>query len=235
LKGNRPPTFLTEVNPLSIQDFQADHNCTMIVFYRLTCPRSVRALPEVRRAAPAFEFEPQTRLAIFNCGQYADYCKAREIEVFPNIRVFRGLDPSIAYPGSHTAQAMVDFVNEKCGIERGLDAMLSDTAGLLDTDEVEQIVREFGEGGDRAARIAQMQEIAGAHAYVEAMRAIVAGGQEALEKEIAQMAAVLAERKGAIEELDAVKRRMNAFREFRPRKEPPAVEAGDDEEEDSDL
>jgi hypothetical protein len=154
-------------------------------------------------------------MAIFNCGLYEDFCDSIGPIVYPEGRLYKG-DDVIVYEGEKKTGGFVDFINEKCGAQRGMDGNLNDDAGRILSDDVRRIVSEFKGGGDRAKLVAEMKAIPGADVYVKAMERIIANGDATIAADVAKMEDVIRQRKGAVASIDGVKKRLNVFREFLP-------------------
>jgi protein disulfide-isomerase A6 len=221
-RAKRPPRILAELTPESYPKFREDHNCTFVFYYSGICSHCRKILPEVHKAAPAFQFDGHTKMAIFNCGLYEDFCEENNAANFPIGWLYRSGE-KVLFEGEKTVDRFVEFINDKCGAQRGMDGNLNDEAGRIVTDEMKRLVREFKAGGDRAKILEQVKGIEGAETYVWAMERIVANGDATVSVDCGKMSEVIQKRKGSAVSIDGVKRRLNVLREFLPEEKPPEL------------
>jgi hypothetical protein len=116
---------------------------------------------------------------------------------------------------------LVEFVNEKCGTERGMDGLLNDRAGII--EEASKIVRELIAADDKGGLLAKLKEVKGAEVYVQVATRFIMRGVKGIEQDREGMLMTLNRRNNPLTMLDNVKRQYNVFGEFLG-KEPGKVE-----------
>jgi protein disulfide-isomerase A6 len=195
-----------------------------VTFYAHWCQHSKRWLPQSRIVATALIPDQNVSLAIVNCESYEELCNRFDVKSFPAIRLFAGADV-VPFDGPRSAENVLQFINGRCGTERGVSGLLEDTAGLV--PEAAPIVAEFLEGPEsREKAIEKMKTVAGAEFYVKVMERFVSGGVSQVRADMAKMAGMLAQRKAGWPVLDGMKKRYNIFAQFDPVLVPtPAPEA----------
>jgi thiol-disulfide isomerase/thioredoxin len=84
----RPPRIVAELNPLSYSPFLAEHNCSSVLFYTPGCRHCRRFLAKFHITSRAFIFEKRAALAVFNCGQFKDFCQSVLVIGWPQLSLF---------------------------------------------------------------------------------------------------------------------------------------------------
>ena len=84
-------------------------------------------------------------------------------------------DP-ITFSGKKTAEDLIDFINDYCGTQRGLNGRLNSEAGVI--DEVSQIVEDYLTKGKKPHYISDMEQVEGTSYYVWVMKTIAEKGND---------------------------------------------------------
>jgi protein disulfide-isomerase A6 len=154
-----------------------------------------------------------------NAVEYHEFSEAYVNGGYPSIKLFQN-NQTIEYDGGRRAADVVNFINTKCGTERGTDGLLNDQAGLI--PEAGNLTEEFLGAEDKASYLPKMKAIAGAEFYVKVMERYIAKGPEQIGKDLETMVEILDARRGSPTALDGMKRRFNVFAEFLPEEAPPS-------------
>ena len=228
IKAKLPPQNLIDLNPINFENTTASHKCVFNTFFAPWCGHCKHFLPQAKIAANAFQADPQIVVSRVNCEEYNGFCEEHGVEGFPTIMLFKDGEVE-QYSGKRTAEAVVNFINEKCGTERAVNGLLNDEAGLI--EEAAPIVTEFLGSSDKSPLVEKMKAIKGAEFYVKVMERYLAKGTEQIEKDIETMEKILQSRKGSFTSLDGMKKRLNVFRQFVPKEEPTKEEPVKEEQE----
>ncbi|KAH0789115.1 Thioredoxin family protein [Histomonas meleagridis] len=228
IKAKLPPNNLIDLNPSNFNTTVSNHKCVLNTFFAPWCGHCKHFLPQAKIAANAFQADPQIVISRLNCDEYNDFCEKNDIPGFPTIRLFKDGEFE-KYTGKRTAEAVVNFINDKCGTERAVNGLLNDKAGLI--EEAAPIVTEFLSSTEKEPIVEKMKAIKGAEFYVKVMERYIAKGQEQIEKDIETMNNLLEARKGSFASLDGMKKRLNVFQQFVPKEveEEPAKEEKEEE------
>jgi thiol-disulfide isomerase/thioredoxin len=217
-KVTRPSRIVAELNPFSYSPFLAEHNCSAVLFYTPGCRHCQRFLSEFHITSRAFIFEKRAALAVFNCGQFNDFCQSIPVIGWPQLRLFGA--ESVEYSGDRTSDKVREFVNEKCGCARRADGLLMDTVGLVNNSRVREIAEVFRKGKGSAKHVQEMKSIPGTELYLMVMQRIIEKGQKVIGEDVRKLRKFLDERKGSPAAIDGVKMRLNVFQLFAPEQDP---------------
>jgi protein disulfide-isomerase A6 len=213
-RARRPPRYTTDLHPLNFDDYVNNTQCLFVTFYAPWCVHCKHFLPQFRLAAKAFlPDRANVTFGLVNCGQYTELCKP-QAEGYPTIRLWMG-GKTHDYPGARKVAGLAEFLNEKCGTERGPEGLLSDKAGLI--PEADAVIAEFLKASDKSSYISKLVAIPGAEFYVKACQRYIEKGPEQITKDRATISGILAAQKGSWAVLDSMKRKFNIFGEFFPK------------------
>ncbi|PCH35051.1 disulfide isomerase [Wolfiporia cocos MD-104 SS10] len=174
----------------------------------------------------AKDFAAESRCIIANIDADAAHNKPLAqkygVQGFPTIKFFGkgNKDKPEDYDGPRTEEAFVEFMNEKCGVQRAPGGGLTELAGRL--PEFDTLATKFldatGEARDAiykdAAELAAAVGPAASH-YVRVMEKVVNGSEEYVEKEAKRLATILKKRTLAPAKLDELKIKANILGAFK--------------------
>jgi protein disulfide-isomerase A6 len=201
---------LRTLSPGDFQKFISSKSCPVVLFYKPSAAKSQLALAAAEQIERAFAADPNVSVASLNCEKHSEACAQQRAADCPIVRIARG--GTWREAESVGVDAVLAFVNEECGTDRGVDGLPGDGAGTV--READALVSQFLAAEDRAAVIEAMKKIEGAEFYVRVMERWLEGGEEKLRKDAEGMKAILDQRKGSAASLDGLKRRYNVFRRF---------------------
>jgi protein disulfide-isomerase A6 len=211
-KAKRPPKNVVDLNPFTLYETAEQTQCLFVTFYTPWCGHCKHWLPQCRIVADAMVPDKQVIIGRVDCVQFNDFC-APIASGYPTIKLFTG-KTNVSYEGARTAAALIKFLNEHCGTERGVDGLLDDRAGLI--PEANDIVRQFklADDSEKASFVQKLKTVPNASFYVTVMQRYLAKGFDQLFKDRLTMEAILTARNGSAVALDGMKRRLNVFLEF---------------------
>jgi thiol-disulfide isomerase/thioredoxin len=211
-KAVRLTKAVVELTNATLGTFVHKTQCAVITFFARGCGHCRRFLPEFKFAAWVFLFDiPRVAFGSLCCSDSGTFCDTEAIDDLPAVRVYDKGERS-DFKGGRNAADLVDFVNARCGTERGLDGLLNDTAGLI--DEASRIAEKFLLEEDKAPLIARLRQIPGAEMYVAAATSSMVMGQVKFARARADLRAQLKKRALVPAKLDEMKRQYNVFGEF---------------------
>jgi protein disulfide-isomerase A6 len=211
IKAKRLPKVTVDLHPLNFEDVVKATPCLFVTFYAPWCGHCRRFLPEARQAARAFLPDgPNVTFGQVNCADYREFCQNFTVS-YPTITLFvNGVNQS--FEGERDLAGVTNFVNAQCGLSRGTDGLLLDTAGVI--PEASAVAQQFVAADDKSGFLERMQSIPGAEYYVKVVERFLAKGAEQVKKDMAVMQGILAARKGSWASLDGMKKRYNVFAQF---------------------
>jgi hypothetical protein len=218
---------LVELTAATLPKHFPPSKCGLLIYSRPDCSECQHQLPQFARLTYVYEGDANVSIGVLNCEKQSDFCKERGIEdlrleghVRPVYHTYaNGHFVNYTWPGGFAS--LVAHVNRTCGVDRGLDGLLSDRAGRIEA--ADPIARDFVDAFNKKDLIAKMREIPGADLYVRMMERFMASGIEQLEKDRASMRKNLDERKGSIAALDGIKKRWNVLMSFFSDEPPPML------------
>jgi protein disulfide-isomerase A6 len=163
--------------------------------------------------AKVFDPDPNVSVGSLNCERFREQCDEMNITSYPTIELSRSGVWSV-FSGHRSLSGFIDFVNKKCGTERGHDGLLNANAGRIPA--ADDLVTEFLAAEAKEQVIEKMKTVAGAEFYVKAMERYIAQGKDQMEKDVRLMRDMLDIRQGSMKALDGMKRRYNVFIKFLP-------------------
>ncbi|KAJ8585743.1 protein disulfide isomerase [Rhizopogon salebrosus TDB-379] len=176
----------------------------------------------------AIDFKPESNCVVANIdadaqpnkGVAADY----EVTSYPTIKFFpRGGKEVEDYEGPRTEQALVTFLNERCGTQRAVGGGLNDEAGRI--AELDTLAQKFlaAAGDARDYIYKEALTLSGslgetANQYIRVMEKIVNNSESYIEKESKRLASILSKRTISPAKLDEIKIKANILGAFVNRK-----------------
>jgi protein disulfide-isomerase A6 len=210
---------LTNLTESSWSQWASKLVCGVVLFHWERCTSCRSILPQLGLMADIFEADSWISIAAVSCERYAGFC--RQLGV-PEVNVQRNWRAVLRYfvngtwndwNGANMTRDLLGLINGKCGVERGLDGLLSDKAGTI--PEADRIARAFAETGDKRL-IEEMKAIEGSGFYQKMMERIETKGIEQLQKDAEALKRRLDARGGGKGALDEMKRRYNVIGKFIP-------------------
>lgn len=150
-------------------------HCVFVMFYNPWCEACKKFLPHMREVAEAFKYDDRVQIVANDVDLYKFYNWDFDLKSFPDCRLYckDETDP-ITFSGKKTSEDLIDFINDYCGTQRGLNGRLSSEAGII--DEVSQIVEDFLTKGKKPTYISDMEQVEGTQYYVKVMQQISKDG-----------------------------------------------------------
>jgi thiol-disulfide isomerase/thioredoxin len=215
-----PQKRVIELKTTNLEQFENETRCGFVMFHVLYCPMCRHLIPQFRQLSAIYAYDTEVQIATLFCDQFHDICTRYRVPIeydyqdaSPILRmVINGVWSN--YTGNYVLSSFVRTINRKCGVDRGLDGLLSDTAGT--SAEADAIAKEFGQIGNQSELVERMRNVEGADSYVKAMERVLEKGVDQLTSDVRAMRTALDQRQGSMAALDALKKRYNAFVRFLP-------------------
>jgi protein disulfide-isomerase A6 len=231
-QGVRRVGSKTNVVSLSPADFDAVVNTpegarktsVLVKFFAPWCGHCKHLAPEYEKAAKVFARDAaEVVLAEVDCDAHGKLCEKFGVSGYPTLKWFpKGGADVVEYEGGRTVQDIVDFVDNRCGLQRAIDGRLKETAGR--NTELDVLVAQFKVAPEKAPLIKQAKELAEkllpeaeakrAKYYAKVMEAIVEKGEGFVAAEKTRIDSMLAGTslsESKIEEFTVRRNILNAF------------------------
>jgi protein disulfide-isomerase A6 len=209
--AKRIPSHLLVLDQARYPKFINSSMCGLILFHITTEGPSKHFVPVMREVAEIFAPEANVSVGSIACEKFSDLCENLRVRDCPSVKLIKN-HRSIDFQGARFVRPLVEFVNENCGTDRGIDGLLSDAVG---TNAVaDALIPEFLSSSDKSQVVEKAKKISGGEFYVKVMERYITNGKESIEKDVKSMQDLLNERKGGMAALDRIKSRFNVFRKF---------------------
>ncbi|TFY67764.1 hypothetical protein EVG20_g3826 [Dentipellis fragilis] len=227
-----PATVILDIHTFDEVVTNPDHD-TIVTFTAPWCGHCKRLKPIYEDVAKTFL--PETNCIVANVDGDAEANRPLAlkygIQSFPTIKFFpQGSDDGYDYEGERTEEALVKFLNDRCGTQRAVGGGLNDKAGR--TEELDDLANRFfvSSGAARDAVFAEAKELAVsvgplAKHYVRVMEKVVNGTEDYVEKESKRLASIIKKRTLSPAKLDEIKVKANVLAAFTAEKVEEAAEA----------
>jgi len=173
---------LREPNGRVFKEILNNTHCVFVMFHNPWCVACKKFLPHMREVAEAFKYDSRVKIVANDVDLYKFYNWDYDLSMFPDIRLYcKDENDPIKYEGRKTAEDLIDFINDYCGTQRGLNGRLNSEAGII--DEVSQIVEDFLTKGKRPQYISDMEQVEGTKYYVWVMREVLNKGDSFIVQE----------------------------------------------------
>lgn len=106
------PTDVKQLTKDTFDAFVAEHPLLLAEFYAPWCGHCKALAPEYEDAATKLK-EKNIPLAKIDCTEEADLCQKFEVQGYPTVKVFRGLDNHKAYSGPRKSDAIVSYMTKQ--------------------------------------------------------------------------------------------------------------------------
>jgi protein disulfide-isomerase A6 len=171
--------------------------------------------------ALASDFSAEPSVLVAKVDAEAENSKAtaqsQGIKSYPTIKFFpKGSKEPVAYDGGRTAQALVDYINEKAGTHRLVGGALDAKAGTieaLDTVIAKLTGSNIGEITKEAKKAAKGLEDKYAKYYVKVLEK-TEKSKSYVEKEVKRLESILQKGEMAQDKQDDLTSRVNILRQF---------------------
>lgn len=188
-------------------------HCVFVMFYNPWNVPGKKFLPHMREVAEAFKYDPRVEFVAADTDLYKFYTWDFDLTFLPEIRLYcKDESEPIKYTGRRTSEDLIDFINDYCGTQRGLNGRLNSEAGVI--DEVSQIVEDFLTKGKRPQYIKDMEDVEGTQYYVWVMNQVIKEGDEFINKEKNRLNEMLDAGVVSPEKLDEFQIRVNILSVF---------------------
>jgi protein disulfide-isomerase A6 len=150
-------------------------HCVFTMFTNPSAPAGKRFLPHIQEVAEAFKYDDRVQFCVNDVDLYKFFNWDYDLSGFPDLRLYCKDEPEpIKFTGRRTSEDLIDFINDYCGTQRGLNGRLNSEAGLI--DEVSQIVEDFLTKGKKPHYISDMEQVEGTKYYVWVMNEVLQKG-----------------------------------------------------------
>jgi len=228
VKSNIKPPPPPAYKSLDIHNFDEvaldESKDVLVTFTAPWCGHCKRMKPFYEEAATVFAPESNCILANVDADAKNNKPLAEKYGIgsFPTIYFFpkgNKENPEL-YEGERTADAFVEYMNQKCGTQRSPKGGLNDEAGRI--PEFDTLAEKFFDAAGHvrqeilqdASTLAKTVGPAAAH-YLKVMEKVVNGSEEYLAKESKRLASILAKRTLSEAKLDEIKIKANILSAFR--------------------
>lgn len=212
-KPSQTPSKLINLHPYNFESFYSNNKCAFTMFHQMNNTISDFLYPQMNVISRIYEPESNISIGVVDCKKYDDICKLFKItRKYPEFLLFKENDP-IPFHGKKNLKNFVNFINQNCGTDRGVDGLLSDDAGLI--PEAGPLVYEFvNKFFNKKKVVKRMKNINGTEIYVSVMKRILTTGIKKLENDVKEMKKVMEERKCSMKTLDQMKIKYNICQQF---------------------
>jgi len=204
-------------------DGALDSKNVLVSFTAPWCSHCKKLKPTYELVATTFK--PESDCIVANVDGDAavnkHLAKKYDVSSFPTIMFFSkdNKDAPEVYDGPRDEEALVSFLNEKCGTHRAVGGGLSDTAGRLSNFDA-LASKFFVATADARESIYQEASILAAQAgasskhYIRIMEKLANGTEEYIEKESKRLASILKKQSLAPSKLDEITIKANIMKAF---------------------
>jgi len=227
-----PPSDVVQLDVHNFDEIVLDPSSNvMVTFTAPWCGHCKKLKPHYEQIATTFLPEKNCVIANIQADDQKNTAISMKYEVtgFPTIKFFsKDNKEPIDYDGDRSEEAIVKFLNEKCGANRAVGGGLNDKAGLV--AELDAIAHKFSNAAADAREVIHREAISAAKAVGDAgkhyLRVMdkVFKAPEYLEKESKRLQTILAKRNLAPIKLDEIKIKANILKSFLEERKPEIVE-----------
>lgn len=188
-------------------------HCVFVMYYNPWCVPCKKFLPAMREVGEAFKYDDRVEIVANDVDLYKFYNWDYELKSFPDLRLYcKDEEDPIQYNGRKTADDLIDFINDYCGTQRGLNGRLNSDAGVI--EEVAQIVEDYLTKGKKPMYISDMEAVEGTQYYVWVMREILEKGESFVIQEKDRLNAMLDAKTISPDKIDEFQIRVNILSVF---------------------
>ncbi|KAH0788511.1 putative protein disulfide-isomerase A6 [Histomonas meleagridis] len=188
-------------------------HCVFVMFYNPWCVSCKKFLPSMREVAEAFKYDDRVQIVANDVDLYKFYNWDYDLKLFPDLRLYcHDESDYITYSGKKTAEDLIDFINDYCGTQRGLNGRLNSEAGII--DEVSQTVEDFITKGKKQMYLNEMKQVEGTKYYQWVMEEIIQKGEKFVAEERERLNKLLDSGTLAPDKIDEFQIRVNILGVF---------------------
>eukprot|EP01027_Heterolobosea_sp_BB2_P023834 GEZU01035857.1.p1 GENE.GEZU01035857.1~~GEZU01035857.1.p1 ORF type:complete len:386 (-),score=184.82 GEZU01035857.1:10-1113(-) len=224
LAPKKAPSAVIDLDEYNFDKIVMDPTKDVLVeFYAPWCGHCKRLAPDYEKVAATFKNEKNVVIAKIDADKYKSIASKYGVTGFPTIKFFPRNDKQnpLAYDQSRSADAIVNYINEKAGTFRKLGGALTEQAGRVAA--FDELAKKFisADASARADIIKQAEtELANladdvkayAQYYIKVMNNIASKGEGFLAKEKARLQKVI--ENGTAANLDSFYSRINVLSAF---------------------
>ncbi|OHT01831.1 hypothetical protein TRFO_07400 [Tritrichomonas foetus] len=168
---------LRQPNGRVFKEMLNNTHCVFVMFYNPWCVSCKKFIPHMREVAEAYKYDDRVQIVANDVDLYKFYNWDYDLKSFPDCRLYCKDEPDpITFTGKKTAEDLIDFINDYCGTQRGLNGRLNSEAGVI--DDVAQIVEDFLTKGKKPHYINDIELYEGTKYYAWVMREILDKGDD---------------------------------------------------------
>jgi protein disulfide-isomerase A6 len=188
-------------------------HCVFTMFYNPWCVAGKRFLPHIQEVAEAFKYDDRVEFCANDVDLYKFFNWDFDLRMLPDLRLYcKDEAEPVQFTGRRTSEDLIDFINDYCGTQRGLNGRLNSEAGLV--DEVSQIVEDFLTKGKKPHYISDMEQVEGTKYYVWVMNEVMQKGDGFIQQEKNRLNGLLDSGTLAPDKLDEFQIRVNILGVF---------------------
>eukprot|EP00127_Corallochytrium_limacisporum_P003274 Clim_evm123s147 gene=Clim_evmTU123s147 len=226
--GATPEDAVVELNPENFNLVALDPEKDVLVeFYAPWCGHCKALAPTYSQVAALYENDNGCVVAKVNADKYRTVGAQYSVKGFPTLKFFPkgSSDPAHAqeYNGQRSMESLIHFLNEKCGLKRGLSGDLHEAAGRF--SELDKLAKEFMDTTEESMRESIIEKATEAAKrlgtssdfYHTAMYNVLKSGSQWIEDQHDRMTKLLENRGNGMSKVshDAMKIRRNVLQAFR--------------------
>jgi len=107
-------TNVVQLKTDNFDQFIKEHPLALVKFYAPWCGHCKALAPEYEKAADTLVASGKDLpLVKVDCTEEADLCQKHEVQGYPTVKLFKGEDAPITYPGGRNADAIVSFMTKQ--------------------------------------------------------------------------------------------------------------------------
>jgi protein disulfide-isomerase A6 len=205
---------LRKPNGRVFKEMLNETHCVFTMFFNPSNSVAKRFLPPMQEVAEAFKYDDRVAFAANDIDLYKFFNWDYDLSLAqPDLRLYCKDEPEpIKFTGRRTSEDLIDFINDYCGTQRGLNGRLNSEAGLI--DEVSQIVEDFLTKGKKPHYISDMEQVEGTKYYVWVMNEVLQKGDAFILQERNRLNELLESGTLSPEKLDEFQIRVNILGVF---------------------
>jgi len=109
--GEAAATKVVQLKTDNFETYVKEHPLALVKFYAPWCGHCKALAPEYEKAANTLSEQGQDGTIVkVDCTEEADLCQKYEVQGYPTVKLFKGPENPVTYPGGRNADAIVSFM-----------------------------------------------------------------------------------------------------------------------------
>ncbi|KAI6654100.1 Protein disulfide isomerase-like 2-1 [Oopsacas minuta] len=225
-KITKPISSVIDLTPSNFDMIVQDVNKDVLVeFYAPWCGHCKNLAPVYEKLGTAFKNEENCVVARIDADAHRDIGQRYEVSGFPTLK-FYPKDNKVGEPynGGRTAEDFVQFLNERCGVERTVDGDLGPNAGVIASldDEVDEFMSaeadkkpEILKKTQEAIDSLEDSEKADSAYYTKVMEKVIEKGEDFVANEFDRLTRMMTGGQLSSGKIDSFTKRKNVLARFK--------------------